>query len=111
MQIRVGVELPGDEVLDFARSGGVDVCEAVDLGIGVADGFSTAGSTLDYDLGCLADDEGEGKNEVIVVGEFEEKGGAGGGGSRVGILANRGERLERDDWSRCTKSRCKWPRG
>lgn len=72
--VKVGVrmELPGDEVLEFPRCGGVCICEAVDLGVLGADGAHTTGCCC-HNLLRLPDNEGEGEGELVIVIEFEDK--------------------------------------
>lgn len=70
MEIRIGLELACKEVLDLARGGAVDKGKTIDLCIGKTECLKGAGSVLNHLL-CLAYDEGEGKDELVVVRELE----------------------------------------
>ena len=62
------MELARDQVLDFARVGGVDESEAVDGCICCASCLGAI-RRLGLRLG-LANDEGESEHKLIVVGQF-----------------------------------------
>lgn len=68
VKVWVGVEFSRYEVLDFPWSRCVDVGEAVDLGIDRGSGsLETSRNTRHYLL-RLSNNEGEGEDELVIVG-------------------------------------------
>lgn len=59
MQVRVGVELPGDKIVDFALVRGIDICQSVYQRV--------------VTRGILADSECECKHELIITTELQKE--------------------------------------
>lgn len=78
VEVWIGVEFPGDKRLDLAQCGGMDVCEATDLGI---DGRAVRTGAQG---GCLAYVEFEGEHELVIVAQFENE--VWGARYRLGVL-------------------------
>lgn len=59
MQVRVGVELPRDKIIDFALVRGINICQSVYQRV--------------VTRGILADSECECKHELIITTEFQKE--------------------------------------
>lgn len=73
MEVRVGMEFSGHEVLNLSRCGRIDICEPVDVGVhcwpvgfGAFDGCRRELLWPSYNK-C------EGKNKFVVIGQFEDE--------------------------------------
>ncbi len=91
MQVRIGMELARDQVLDLAGRRGVDVGEAVDGGVGsgaICVGGGGGGGRRRC-LRRLPDDEGEGEGKLVVVDQLKDEGRGSQEARRLGVLAGR----------------------
>jgi hypothetical protein len=66
------MELPSDQVLDFAGRRRKHKGQAVELGVHRGYRIDAAGGVLD-DIVRLADNEAKGEDELVLVGELEQE--------------------------------------